>query len=480
MRLFLAASLLTVSVFAQTPVTYRVVTSSGTQTLTAQSTNSTVDLVTLDAVARLFGLTVRDDARAGGAVVVSGSDRIIITAGQANVSVNGRVLALSAPVTRSGNTWLVPIDMLRAIGRGLEVRRGSRLIVVPPAVVPSVTSRLERTAAGARLTVSIDPAVPARVTREGNQMLVRVQAQALDLAAWTESSDDWVRDVRAADTSIVIELGSNVTNVREDMSTTGMVVLELIGATPPATTPAPAPVLDRADGGLRTVVLDPGHGGEDAGARSADGLLEKDVALSVAQRVKSLLESRFGLRVLLTRDDDRTVDLDRRAALANNNKADLFIGLHANASPVRSIRGTQVLSLDAAVYADADGAPDRAAVPPVSLPVVGGGTRSIDVVPWHLAQLPQADVSAEFAGIVAQRLAGAGIVMHPRPIGQGPWRGLVGANMPAVLVELGVLSNNEDARLLGEASHLAALAEAIAAAVGDVRTGLRRAGGGMD
>src|SRR4029450_1987685 len=94
---------------------------------------------------------------------------------------------------------------------------------------------------------------------------------------------------------------------------------------------------------LRTVVLDPGHGGEDAGVRGLNGTKEKDLGLAVARKVKATIESRLGIRVLLTRDEDRNVSLNARAAMANNNKADLFISLHANASFSPAVTGASIL-----------------------------------------------------------------------------------------------------------------------------------------
>ena len=96
---------------------------------------------------------------------------------------------------------------------------------------------------------------------------------------------------------------------------------------------SPPPLLDLAPtGGIRTIVVDAGHGGTEDGAHGPGGTLEKNVTLSVARRLKAALEARLGVRVILTRDADATVELDERAALANNNKADLFVSLHANAS----------------------------------------------------------------------------------------------------------------------------------------------------
>ncbi|MGE3344755.1 MAG: stalk domain-containing protein, partial [Vicinamibacterales bacterium] len=188
LRLFALVSVLAASVLAQTGPAYRVITTAGVESLAVQATNGTVDMVTLDAVARLFGLTVRDDARAGGAVIAAGSDRIIITSGQASASINGRLVSLAAPVARSGSTWLVPVDLVRTLRRGADIRRDARLIVLPPAVVPTVTPRLERTSGGARLTLSLSPAAPTRITRDAGQVTVRVQAPALDLVALAAGS----------------------------------------------------------------------------------------------------------------------------------------------------------------------------------------------------------------------------------------------------------------------------------------------------
>lgn len=455
----------------QDPVSYRVVTVDGIQSLVVHSSTGSTDIVTLDAAARLFGLLVRDDARAGGVVVVSGSDRVVLTAGQSTVSSGGRLVSLSAPVIRAGTTWLVPIDFLRTLGRGIDVRRAARLIVVPPAVVPRVTSRFDTTATGGRLQLTLDPAVTTRMTRDGTRVSIRVQATALELEPPTGLPAAWIAGIRADGPSLLVDLGSAVTDVRFDPA--GL-TLDLIGAapsTPVAPPAAPISTMDRTLG-IRTVVLDPGHGGDDAGTRSADGLLEKDLTLALAQRVKALLEARLGVRVVLTRDADTSVPADRRAALANNTKADLFVSLHANGSPLPGLRGAQVLSLDARDYATLEGAVRRPDTPAVPVPIAGGGTRVIDTVPWQLAQLPHVTASATFAGVMATRLAGAGAVMQTRAVDAAPLRVLVGANMPAILIELGVLTNRDDGQALTDAAYLQRLADAIATAIADVRFGI--------
>jgi N-acetylmuramoyl-L-alanine amidase len=217
-------------------------------------------------------------------------------------------------------------------------------------------------------------------------------------------------------------------------------------------------------------VIDPGHGGDDEGAHGAAGAVEKDLTLQVARRLKTALESRGGLRVLLTRDADESVPVDRRAALANNNKADLFISLHANASMKPDIRGAQVLSLNLDDYKRRGQAATGGGKP---VPVAGGGTRVIDAVPWELAQIPFASRSAVLASMVAHHLAERNVPMYGRATDVAPLGVLVGANMPAVLVEMGFLTNADDERALASGGDVvSAIVDAVAATVAEIRNGI--------
>jgi N-acetylmuramoyl-L-alanine amidase len=213
-----------------------------------------------------------------------------------------------------------------------------------------------------------------------------------------------------------------------------------------AGTPAPPPFAMPSAPALRTIVLDPGHGGDEMGARGPAGTLEKDVTLDVAKRLKASIEGRLGVRVLLTREEDRVVPHDERASLANNNKADLFISLHANASPRRDARGAEVFYLSLEGFSQEA---QRAAEAPESrtLPQVGGGSRDIELILWEMAQARHLAESAVFAGLVEDEFRKR-IEMSPRPIQQAPFRVLVAANMPAVLVEMAFISNPEQETLL--------------------------------
>jgi N-acetylmuramoyl-L-alanine amidase len=222
-------------------------------------------------------------------------------------------------------------------------------------------------------------------------------------------------------------------------------------------------------GGLRSIVIDPGHGGGDTGARGAGDTTEKEYVLRLARRIKTAVESRIGIRVILTRDGDDDVPLDRRASVANNNKADLYISLHTNASVRAGVGGIQVLSLRLDDYRGQVESTERA---PLPVPVVGGGTRTIDVVPWDIAQLPYVEQSASVAAILQQRLQERGLPLFTGPVSRMPLRTLVGANMPAVMIEIGFLSNPQDARALGQAEHSQKIVEAVLAMIADIRRGI--------
>lgn len=418
-------------------------------------TSGSQDMLALDELASAFQLTVRDD---GGAITVAYKGRsIVLTPDQTIASVAGRLISLPAAPVRSGSRWLVPLDFVnRALApiydTPLELRRSSRLLIVGDLRVPRVTVRHEAAGASARVTFETTPAVTTAVSQQGNQrLLVRFDADALDVTLPVLQATGFVQAVRLADaTNVAIDLGPGFASYRattQPGDAASRLVVDIVGAADPAPAPAPTaaptpsattdaqPVLPQGGASIRTVVIDAGHGGDDAGARGVAGTLEKDVTLSVARRLKNALEARLGLRVIMTREDDRTLPVENRSALANNNKADLFISLHANASFRPDVIGATAY---VAAFNDADLATEGVA--PERLPVFGGGLRDIEVVPWNLAQIPHRGQSEQFAQLVTESL-GSRVPMAARPLEHAPLRVLESTNMPAVLIEVGYLTN---------------------------------------
>jgi N-acetylmuramoyl-L-alanine amidase len=178
----------------------------------------------------------------------------------------------------------------------------------------------------------------------------------------------------------------------------------------------------------------------------------------------------------LTRDGDTTIGLDERAAVANNNKADLFVSLHANASPRPSTSGAEVFYLSLDEYGDAA---ERAAhADSEALPVFGGGSRDIELILWDMAQARYIKESASLAQSVEASLRQR-VPMSARAIQQAPFRVLVGANMPAVLVEMGFITNPGQEKQLQSDEFQNLIVQALVESISrfrDAHSGIHQAG----
>ncbi|CAN5869872.1 hypothetical protein BH24ACI5_BH24ACI5_25180 [soil metagenome] len=441
----------------------------------------------VDDLARLFNLTAKEDTIAGGLTITVRGQSILLSPNQEIASVAGRLISLPAPPARERRAWFVPVDFVsRALapvaGTPIELRKPSRLILVGDIRVPRVAGRIEQLGALARLTLDVAPTTKYAVTQEGSRLLVRFEADALDASLPASPGPDLIAAVRPeGPAGIAVELGPRYASFRSsdlpgDRGGLRIVVEVVAKTTDAPVAPAPAappadapPLLDLAPAGaLRTVVIDPGHGGADLGARGAGGGEEKSVSLAVARRLKSALEARLGVRVILTREGDAALGLDERAAVANNNKADLFISLHANASLRPTAEGAQVFYLSLEEYGDE--ARRAASTPAETVAVFGGGSRNIEVVPWRFAQAQHIERSATFARTVEAALRGR-VTMSPRGLQQGPLRVLVGANMPAILIEMGYLTNPAQAGQLASDTYQNAVVQSIVDAVIQFRDG---------
>ena len=428
----------------------------------------------LDELASTFQLNVRDD---GGAITVGYKGRtIVLTSDQTIASVAGRLISLSTAPARVGNRWLVPLDFInRALApiydSRLDLRRTSHLLVVGDLRVPRLSIRQEASPASARLTLDVTPATTATVAQQQQRLIVRFDADAVDVTLPVFQSVGFITAVRVIDaTGVGIELGPRFNSYRsatQPIDNGTRITIDVLGAqtettqtTPPPAAPSEAqPALPAGVVAVRSVAIDAGHGGDDVGAKGTGGVQEKDVTLAVSRRLRALLESRLGVRVIMTRDDDQPLSVENRSALANNNKADLFVSLHANASFRPEVSGATSY---VAAFSEADLASEGIA--PERLPVFGGGLRAIDVVPWNLAQIAHRDRSERLAQFVAEALTGR-VPVSTRPIEHAPLRVLESANMPAVLLEMGYLTNADQEKALAGGDMQAAIAQSVFDAV---------------
>ncbi len=196
------------------------------------------------------------------------------------------------------------------------------------------------------------------------------------------------------------------------------------------------------------IVLDPGHGGEDPGAEGF--AIEKEVTLDIAQRLATLLRSRLRAEIVLTRDEDATLALKERTALANAEGADLFVSIHANANPTGSLRGVETYYLDNST----DRGTLRLAEMENGLDLLKpkAGSSDLRYILSDLVQVGKLGESARLArsvqrGVVGQlRRSYTGVV--DLGVKRGPFYVLVGAYMPCVLVETAFVSHPVEGRRL--------------------------------
>jgi N-acetylmuramoyl-L-alanine amidase len=440
------------------------------------------EFIALDDLASLFQVSVGEDALVGGITVSYRGRTIVASLEQPMASVNGRVVSLSSPVIRSGGRAFVPLGFLtlalaNIYDQRIELRRQARLLIVGDVRVPRVSARIDSVGPPTIATVEISPGTPVQRTADAGRVLLRIDGDALDLSL-PASGGGLIEQIRAGDqpNTLVLLLtpsaGAPRTSVAATDNMTRVVVEVPSNAPPPPETsaapPAAAPPATAPGGfpfatprpAFQTVIIDPGHGGADTGVVGAGGAEEKQLTLDVARRLRGLLEARLGLRVVLTRDDDRALGLDERAAVANNSKGDLFLSLHANGAPTTSMSGAEVLHLHAEP-ADAT----IGFVQGPSLPVLGGNTRRIDIVRWDQAQARHLDSSTMLAGILDEELRREDIMMSPRGVQRAPMRVLTAANMPAALIEMAYLTNPDQARLTSRDDFRASVAQALFDAV---------------
>ena len=446
------------------------------------------EFVALDDLAGVFQLSVHD---ALGAITVSYKGKtIVLTPDQALASVSGKLISLPAAPSRLAAAggpprWLVPVEFIsRALApiydTRVDFRKPSHLLVLGELRVPRVAIRYDAQAAGGRLTFDATPRTPTAVAQENDRLVVRFDADALDASLpplQNAQPQGLVQGLRTVDqVTVAVDLGPRFSSFRastQAVDAASRLTIDIVatqteappapGPAGPAQPPAPPPELSGAapTSPIRTVVIDAGHGGDDAGVVAANGTKEKDLTLAVARRLKTAMESRLGVRVLLTRDEDRNVPVDERTATANHNKADLFVSLHANGSLRPRTAGTQIL------YASFEkGAEEaaRASLGTERVPTFGGGTRDIELVMWDLAQTRHVDRSATFAQILERQIRGR-LPLAARPVDHAPLLVLESANMPAVLIEMGYLTNPDQERQLTGSGMQNAIVQAIVEAV---------------
>ncbi|MGQ9812216.1 MAG: N-acetylmuramoyl-L-alanine amidase [Dissulfurimicrobium sp.] len=214
---------------------------------------------------------------------------------------------------------------------------------------------------------------------------------------------------------------------------------------------------------VRRVVIDPGHGGKDPGAIGPTGLQEKDVTLRIANKVAERLKDELGCKVILTRHDDVFLPLEQRTAIANANKADLFVSIHTNAAPNPTASGVETYFLNFAVNEDAMRV---AAFENATSSKRIGELQSILNDIFKNAKVKESSRLAAFVQKdIINSLNGRFGDIKNLGVKQAPFFVLIGAQMPSILVETSFISNPKEETLLKDDGYLDRIADGIVSGI---------------
>jgi N-acetylmuramoyl-L-alanine amidase len=425
--------------------------------------------------ARAVGLPVSVDGTTG-ALTISGSGvKVLVGPGSPTVLVGDRTVTLSKPITPVRGALYAPADFFEtvlfplagAIASYDAEGRAWRLLEPTPAPL-SIQVAVVHFSPTTQVVLRLSSAarfVP-RVTETTFQ--VRFPAQRVTPPFPERKYEDpLVTAVRFADDSAFIDFREPGLTARAyPLTNPDRVVIEVGREAPTAPAQAVTPLPPAAH--PITIVLDAGHGGAETGAIGPGGLQEKEVALQLSRRLAATIPRVLASRVVLTRDSDIAISLDDRTAMANHEKADLFLSIHANSSRSPGVHGSETyyLSLDASdKLAQEVARRENEANGGAGSTPSGSGGRDLDFILWDLAQTAHLRESSELAEAIQEEL---NVVSHTenRGIKQAPFRVLVGATMPAVLIEAAFISNADEEKKLSSAVFQQSVAEAIARALG--------------
>ncbi|HYC88816.1 MAG TPA: N-acetylmuramoyl-L-alanine amidase [Thermoanaerobaculia bacterium] len=319
-----------------------------------------------------------------------------------------------------------------------------------------------------KIVIALSAPAEYGIVREPNAYVVRFRSPVRAPFAEQTYEDPYIARVAFAGAELRIQLTApDVVGDAYQLENPPRIVLDLRKAATPApggplSLPGAKPPAELP--GIRTIVIDPGHGGKEVGAVGPGGLMEKDVTLAVARKLANALAAKTGTRVVLTRDDDSVVSLDQRTAIANQYKADLFLSVHMNAAVVKNAKGSETyfLSLEASDELAKKAAETENAS-------ATSASSDLNLILWDLAHQAYVGESSRFAQAIQEELNSATSVAN-RGVKQAPFKVLVGATMPAALVEVGFITNPEEEAKLQSEEFQNLMVEALTRAVQRYKT----------
>ncbi len=397
----------------------------------------------------------------GEATYVFGPDSSVVTHGE-------EITALTQRPLPAIDGLQIPLDLLTTIygenqSRDFRWDAASKTLVVsrlPEREVPVEVDLVHLQ--GVTTIVFEFPFQPRyRIVRTADGVDIELTGDRFRLdSSHTLASDRLVQDVLLSPGRIRLVLAPGAEAEDYVLRKPYRLVFDVYRATPKRSPGRAVPAPRRRSSGLRTVVVDPGHGGSDTGAIGPSGSAEKDLTLTLARTLRRQLLRRMPVKVVLTRDEDVELPPDTRAALANQQKADLFISLHLNSIMGANARGAETY------FSSLEASDERAAQAAAAENRWGDGDPRYDLqlILWDLAQSHHLAASQRLAALIQEELNLA-LGLRNRGVKQAPFRVLLGAAMPAVLVELGFLSNPREETKLQDPEYREQLVEALVRAV---------------
>jgi N-acetylmuramoyl-L-alanine amidase len=443
------------------------------------------DYVELARVAQALRTRLDATAESAEARLRSSGRVITLTRNWSRILIDGTPVVLGAPVRVRQGKWLVPESFLTVIlphvqpvsagvraTAGVPLSGGVPAMRSAPAPVTLEELRHRSYPGFTRIVLETSGPLGHRVeTSAGKE--ARVRLLGLDAEARAEEINDGFIDAAR------LEIVGNDAILRVVFEGTGGEVKVSSLADPPRLVldfmrpgePAPRGRRDTA-GPLRLIVLDAGHGGHDTGAVGPGGLQEKELVLDVTRRVRRLLDDKLDVKILLSRDADVFVPLRDRTSFANKERADLFVSIHANAHPHASHAGVETYFLSSE-------ATDNAArqVAAVENSVVqlekgpggrGGRLDAVKAILWDLAQSEFQLESSRLAEVVQDSMTQS-LRIPNRGVKQAGFYVLGGAAMPAVLIEIGFVTNPKEEKRLKESRYRDDIARAIVAGLAEYK-----------
>ena len=409
------------------------------------------DLLDVVALLRIAGADVQFAPAAGSYGAITPEHQIQFTPGGALAVVDGRLTPLPGPLrlVEGHVVGAQPVAAALLAPLGWTIRGGAG---APEMIRAGAGDQIEvsvvRAPTGATLVIRGTKQRPRVVASQGSVALQFATPVTL-VRPVTPESELLGGEVR--DTTLTLRLASGLEIAGAyPLDDPPRFVVRLASATPVAPLAAPR------TGAL--VVLDPGHGGEDQGAKGPGNELEKDITIAVARATAAHLQA-AGVTARLTREGDEAVSLTDRTALANRLQASVFVSIHANASLARGAHGAETY------YMRAD-ASDPQAAQAAARENSSAPPDTVQLILWDLAHVANLNNSARLARAIQEKLnALQGI--KDRGIRQAPFVVLTGATMPASLVEVGFLSNADEAARLAAHDVQDQIATALAEAIVD-------------